>query len=48
LGQKCIVESVEVKYGMINGPRVEYLLRLGSNLEPFWEDELDYRFKKRK
>ncbi len=48
LGKKCVVENVEIHYGILNKPRVEYFLRLGSSLEPFWEDELDYRFRKRK
>ncbi len=46
LGKVCIVEET-IKHVPIFGsePRIEYRLRLGNRLEPFWEEELDKRFK---
>lgn len=46
LGEKCVVEDVNTLYGIFNGPRVEYLLRLNNRIEPFFEYELDARLKR--
>ena len=45
LGQKCKVEQARVIAGIVGEPRIEYQLRLGSRLEPFYEYELDMRIK---
>lgn len=45
LGQVCKVEYTRKHVGIFNKPKIEYILRLGDRLEPFWEEELDGRFK---
>lgn len=45
LGKVCIVEETIKHVPIFNKPKIEYRLRLGDRLEPFWEDELDARFK---
>lgn len=45
LGEVCIVEETIKHVPIFGKPKIEYMLRLGSRLEPFWEDELDARFK---
>ena len=45
LGQICIVESVILNNIFQGTPCYTYWLRLGNNIEPFEEWELDYRFK---
>lgn len=47
LGKVCVVEEVNIMVGLINRPKIEYILRLGDRLEPFWDYELDLRFKSR-
>ena len=46
LGKVCVVENT-IKHVPTFGsePKIEYVLRLGNRLEPFWEEELDGRFK---
>ncbi len=45
LGKLCTVKRVDVRYGIMSDPRVEYIVQLGNREEPFWEDELDKRIK---
>ena len=45
LGSVCVVEYTNKHVGIFSEPKYEYVLRLGNRLEPFWEDELDTRFK---
>ena len=45
LGKICVVEKTVKHIPIFNSPKIEYQLRLGDRLEPFWEDELDARFK---
>lgn len=45
LGKICIVEETFKHVPVFNKPKIEYRLRLGDRVEPFWEEELDGRFK---
>lgn len=46
LGEKCIVDKINIHVATFgSGARVEYMLKLGDRLEPFWEEELDQRYK---
>lgn len=46
LGKVCeVVKTVRHVPVFGNQPKVEYQLKLGDRIEPFWEEELDARFK---
>jgi hypothetical protein len=45
LGQICTIESVVLRVGFAREPFYEYKIKLGERIEPFFEDELDQRYK---
>ena len=49
LGKVCeVVNTVKHVPIFSSDPKIEYQLRLGNSIEPFWEYELDLRFKSKK
>lgn len=45
LGKKCIIKEINVLTGFISDPKIEYVVEYNNRLEPFWEYELDIRYK---
>jgi len=45
LGEVCTVMEVNKYIGIFTDPKIEYILELNGRLEPFFDEELDMRFK---